>query len=122
MAKNVIHSIQQRLLAISRSNRINHQQTLTLYFIERFLYRISISDYKDKFILKGGMFLYSKTDNLNRPTKDIDLLAQEYETEKNEIQEKFEAIAKLEYESDGVLFDSTNIQISELEKQDKYSG
>lgn len=122
MAKNVIHSIQQRLLAISRSNRINHQQTLTLYFIERFLYRISISDYKDKFILKGGMFLYSKTDNLNRPTKDIDLLAQEYETEKNEIQEKFEAIAKLEYESDGVLFNSTNIQISELEKQDKYSG
>ena len=122
MAKNSIHSIQRRLLAISRSKKVNHQQTLTLYFIKRFLYRISISDYKNQFVLKGGMFLYAKTDNLNRPTKDIDLLAQEFETTKNELKDKFEVIASLEYQNDAVFFDTTSIQISELEKEDKYSG
>lgn len=122
MAKNNIHSVQQRLLALSRKQKTNHQQTLTLYFIERFLYRISISTYKEHFILKGGMFLYAKTDNLNRPTKDIDLLAQEFKIEKNELLKKFQTIASLEYQNDGVLFDTTAIQVNELEKEDKYSG
>ena len=122
MAKNNIHSVQKRLLALSRKQKTNHQQTLTLYFIERFLYRISISTYKEHFILKGGMFLYAKTDNLNRPTKDIDLLAQEFKTEKNELLKKFQTIDSLEYQNDGVLFDTTAIQVNELEKEDKYSG
>lgn len=122
MTKNTIHSIQQRLLAISRQQKTNHQQTLTLYFIERFLYRMSISTYKNQFILKGGMFLYAKTNNLNRPTKDIDLSAQEFRIGQDKLYEIFKNICSLEYENDGVLFDANTVEVKELEKEDKYSG
>jgi len=122
MAKNTIHSIQQRLLAISRNKRANHQQLLTLYFIERFLYRLSISPYKNQFILKGGMFLYAKTDNLNRPTKDIDLSVQQFGIEQDELHKIFKSICSLEYENDGIVFDANTVQVNELEKEDKYLG
>lgn len=122
MAKNTIHSIQQRLLAISRNQKKNHQQTLTLYFIERFLYRISISTHKSQFILKGGMFLYAKTNNLNRPTKDIDLSVQEFRIAQDELHEIFKNICSLKYENDGVVFDTNTVEVKELEKEDKYSG
>lgn len=122
MTKNTIHSIQQRLLAISRNQKTNHQQTLTLYFIERFLYRMSISTHKSQFILKGGMFLYAKTNNLNRPTKDIDLSVQEFRIGQNELHEIFKNICSLEYENDGVVFDKNTVEVKELEKEDKYSG
>jgi predicted nucleotidyltransferase component of viral defense system len=122
MAKNTIHSIQQRLLAISIAKEIKHQQTLTLYFIERFLYRLSISPYKNQFILKGGMFLYAKTENLNRPTNDMDLSVQEFGIQQDELHKIFATICSLEYENDGILFDPNTIQVNELEKEDKYSG
>lgn len=122
MTKNTIHSIQQRLLAISRNQKTNHQQTLTLYFIERFLYRMSISTHKGQFILKGGMFLYAKTNNLNRPTKDIDLSVQEFRIGQDELHTIFKNICSLEYENDGVVFDTNTVEVKELEKEDKYSG
>jgi len=44
------------------------------YAIERFLYRLSLSEYKDKFTLKGAMlFILWSNDNF-RPTKDSDFL------------------------------------------------
>ncbi len=124
MAKNIIHSIQQRLLALSRAKETNHnhQQILKLYFIERLAYRISISSYKNQFILKGGIFLYAKTENLNRPTKDIDLSVQEFGLGQNELYKIFATICTLKYEDDGILFDENTVQVNELEKEDKYSG
>ena len=35
------------------------QEELTAYALERTIYRISISEYVDKFTLKGGIFLYA---------------------------------------------------------------
>ncbi|MFD2881613.1 nucleotidyl transferase AbiEii/AbiGii toxin family protein [Paenibacillus rhizoplanae] len=37
---------------------------------------MSISDYRDKFILKGGLFLFSQTQLKARPTKDVDFSRQ----------------------------------------------
>lgn len=42
------------------------------YAMERFLERISLSDYKDNFILKGGMLISSMVGLDNRATMDID--------------------------------------------------
>lgn len=35
------------------------QEEITIYGLERTIYRISISDYMEKFTLKGGIFLYA---------------------------------------------------------------
>ncbi len=50
----------------------NTQELLILYTLERFLYRLAQSEYRDQFLLKGGLLL--ATLDARRPTKDGDLL------------------------------------------------
>ena len=53
--KNIAASIRARLLNLAKKEDINFNQILLLYMQERLLYRLSISKYKDKFFLKGGV-------------------------------------------------------------------
>jgi len=48
-------------------------ELFVLYVLERFLYRLSLSDLRDHLVLKGGMLLAAFGDR--RPTRDVDLLA-----------------------------------------------
>ena len=47
---------------------------LQLFAQEEFLRKLSISEYTDNMILKGGMFIYALTEFDSRPTRDIDFL------------------------------------------------
>ena len=51
-------SIKDKLKNLSQTIGKTMQETLTIYGLERTIYRISISKYADYFILKGGIFLY----------------------------------------------------------------
>jgi hypothetical protein len=74
MTTNYAHSIKTKLLNLSRQERIQYQQLLTRYFHERLLFRLSISDYRSRFILKGGALLYAYEQFAARPTLDIDFM------------------------------------------------
>ncbi len=67
-------SIQKRLLNYSRSRQVNHNHTLMRYGIERLMYCLSCSPYKDRFVLKGAMLFYFWLEDAYRPTQDLDLL------------------------------------------------
>lgn len=69
--KNIPASVSERLKNIAKKSGKSFDTLLLFYFQERFLYRLSISDYRDKFILKGGLFLFSQTQFKARPTKDF---------------------------------------------------
>lgn len=71
---NLAASVRQRLLNISRESEQDFQQLLIRYGLERFLYRLSSSQYSEEFILKGAMLFYVWKLGGFRPTKDIDLL------------------------------------------------
>lgn len=45
------------LRARARSESRPTDELLVLYVLERFLYRLSISEYRDRLVLKGGMLL-----------------------------------------------------------------
>jgi hypothetical protein len=47
---------------------------LTPYGLERFLYRLSVSPYRDSFVLEGALLLLLWTAETYRPTRDLDLL------------------------------------------------
>ena len=49
------------------------QELFEFYLLERFLYRLSISEYRDHFVLKGGLLLTAV--GVRRPTRDVDVLA-----------------------------------------------
>ena len=65
-------SVKTRLLNLMNEKGYKYMYLLSRYFNERLLYRVSVSQYKDNFLLKGGSLLYAVDGLETRPTIDID--------------------------------------------------
>ena len=72
--KNMAASVLTRLKNQSKEEGIPFQMVLQLFAQEEFLRKLSLSQYADNLILKGGMFIYTLTEFDSRPTRDIDFL------------------------------------------------
>ena len=57
---------------LSREKSADAQILMRNYMMERFLERISLSEYRDKFILKGGMLVAAMVGLDARSTMDLD--------------------------------------------------
>lgn len=55
--KDIAASVRQRLLTLSREQEQDFQRVLVSYGLERLLYRLSISQHRDRYVLKGGMLV-----------------------------------------------------------------
>lgn len=111
--KNIAASVKARLLNYAKKEGIAFNRILVYYFQERFLYRVSISDYKNKLILKGGALLLTLDVNKGRPTKDIDFLAK-YESLDHATAEKIiREIASIPID-DGIIFDPASVKCSNI--------
>jgi len=106
--KNRSASIKARLMNIAKAEKIDFDSLLLRYFQERLLYRLSISDFSDRFVLKGGLFLICLKMLKYRPTKDIDFLAEQIKNDINEIENIFVSIAEMPC-NDGVKFIPSSI-------------
>ena len=53
--RNIGASVRARLLARARAEQTDFQILLTRYALERLLYRLSVSDQRERFVLKGAM-------------------------------------------------------------------
>lgn len=120
MSKNVAASVRARLLAIAKAEGSDFNQVLVRYALERFLYRLSQSDYADSFLLKGAMLFNLWYGMPHRATRDIDLLGfgdSQLET----IAETFRSIAAIVVD-DGIVFDPGSVQVDEIRKEAGYNG
>ena len=122
MIKNYGRSVKERLLNISRAEKYSSQLLISRYFQERLLYRLSVSDYKDKFILKGGALLYAHDGFQARPTLDIDFMAKNVSNDMARIKKIFQDICQIECKEDGVVFDVDTIETSEIAITKEYRG
>ncbi len=120
--KNYGRSVKERLLNISRAEKYSSQLLISRYFQERLLYRLSVSDYKDKFILKGGALLYAHDGFQARPTLDIDFMAKNVSNDMSNIKKIFQEICQIECEEDGVVFDVDTLETSEIAITKEYRG
>ena len=82
------------LRKLARQTSGDVQELMTLYALEGLLARIAISEYRDDFVLKGGVLLAAFA--ARRPTKDIDLQATRLTDDPDEVAERVRAIARLE--------------------------
>lgn len=114
-------SISMKLLEISRKLKINHQLILVRFFHERLLYRVSISPYRNKLLLKGGNLLYSISRNEARPTVDIDFAGRQITNDLDEIKQVFAKIISIPA-SDEVIFNIDNMKVFAINEQNLYSG
>lgn len=65
-------SLNAKIRNIAKSKNIPAQVILQNYMFERFLNRLSVSEYKEKFVLKGGMLVAALVGLDNRATMDLD--------------------------------------------------
>jgi hypothetical protein len=118
---NKAESVKARLkkIAVAESKPFNY--ILMYYFIERLLYRLSVSAYADNFILKGGLLLYTVLDNKARTTRDIDLLAERIRNTPDELLGIFTKIAGLPG-NDAVSYDTKTITVERIKEDADYGG
>ncbi|TCT15988.1 nucleotidyltransferase AbiEii toxin of type IV toxin-antitoxin system [Natranaerovirga pectinivora] len=86
---------------------------------ERFLERLSISDYNDKFILKGGMLIAALVGIDNRATMDMDATIKNYPINSDALTKAINEICCLEV-NDNVVF--SFIGIDSIRDEDVYGG
>jgi len=66
-------SVKDRLKNQAVASGKTFQEALTAYGLERTVYRLSVSEYVERFTLKGGIFLYALFEGeFARATRDID--------------------------------------------------
>ncbi len=96
-----LRQIKDLIKNMARENDINAQILLRNYMLERLLERISLSEFKDKFILKGGMLVAALVGVDMRSTIDMDATIKAYPVTKESIESVFESILSVPID-DGV--------------------
>ena len=85
------------------------QIILRIYLMERLLERVSLSKYRDNFILKGGLLVSSLVGVDMRSTMDVDTTVKSLPMNKKSVQKILEEIMAIEVE-DGVSFRISKVQ------------
>ena len=104
---------------LAKKNAADAQLLMRNYMMERFLERISISEYRDKFILKGGMLIAAMVGFNARSTMDIDATVKGANVSIKDVGDMIENIISVPVE-DGVTFEIKNI--SEIMDEADYPG
>ena len=119
--KNVPASIRQKLLDLARERNQDFGLVLTKYALERILFRIGNSQYRDVFVLKGALLFEVWTHQQYRPTRDADFLARGDNSPERFVQ-IFREIAAAEVEDDGLRFDPKTVKAERIKEDADYEG
>lgn len=95
------------------------QKFYQLFYFERILERISISNYRGQIILKGGLLITSIIGDDERTTKDMDATLKGIPLTKNDVEKVFNEILHIDID-DGASFQI--ISIKDIRLEDEYGG
>lgn len=115
-------SVKDRLKNKSVISGKTFQDALIAYGLERTVYRLSISEYVDRFTLKGGIFLYALFGGeFSRATRDIDLLAMNLPNTIEDIKTVFEKIFSIDCD-DALQYDLCTLEVNNITEFKEYHG
>jgi len=118
--KNVAASVHQRLLNISRETDKPFNEILQYFAMERLLYRLSQSQFKDSFVLKGALLFRVWDVPDSRATRDIDFLAN-VDNSPEHLASIFREIMVIE-DNDGLVFEPESVQAQTIKEDADYEG
>jgi hypothetical protein len=124
MSKSVINvsaSVRQRLLNLARDRKVDFGLLLTKYALERLLLRISQSEHKMTFILKGALLFELWTEQTHRPTRDADFLSLGSGDPRRFV-DIFKEICVLSVVDDGLTFDPSSVTARQIKEGADYEG
>lgn len=119
--KDLAASVRQRLLNLAKEKGEEYNIILVRYALERFLYRISRSDWKDRFLLKGAMLFPIWFNISYRSTRDMDLLAFG-DGSVSRILDVFKVLCDVMVDDDGMKYLKDSITGSEIREDNEYLG
>ena len=112
-------SLKGRINHYAKQNGIAAQVVLQNYMFERFLERLSRSEYQQKFVIKGGMLVATIVGIDTRATMDLDTTLRNLPLTEPQIREAITAICSVPVD-DEVSFQI--ISIEPIRKDDVYGG
>jgi predicted nucleotidyltransferase component of viral defense system len=119
--RNMAASVRYRLTELAHKQGEDFQLVLTRYVIERLLYRLSRSSYRDEFVLKGAMLFRVWTGQLHRPTRDLDLLGTLGRSVEHLV-EVFREVCSVAVEDDGLVFAPETVRGERIKEDQQYQG
>lgn len=114
-----IMQLKAKIKNISKEKNISAQLVLQNYMMERFIERISLSDFQDQMILKGGLLISSIVGLDSRATMDIDMTVKGKPVNEAFILDYINEISRINI-NDEVKFDV--VSITEIREMDDYFG
>ncbi len=119
--RNVASSVRQRLTNRAKEKTIEFQRMLVLYALERLLYRLSVSPFADRFILKGASLFSLWFDEPHRRTRDLDLLGKD-DPDPVRFVALFQDLCDLSVEDDGLVFPPGSVQAKRIREENTFGG
>ncbi|RDH83661.1 MAG: hypothetical protein DIZ78_14270 [endosymbiont of Escarpia spicata] len=119
--RNTAASVRDRLLKLARQRGEEFQLILTRYGLERLLYRLSQSEYRNRFILKGAMLFTLWDDQMHRPTRDVDFLGFG-DSGEAALRKIFRNLCDLPVEDDGLVFLADSVRVESIRDAAEYGG
>lgn len=117
---NIARSVKDRLLNLARAEGKVFDVVLVCFALERLLYRLSLSEYRDRFVLKGGMLVTVWLEDDNRVTRDADFLGH-VEPDTDRLVADFREIMSIPAE-DGLIFDVEALAATTIREAMEYGG
>ena len=111
--------LKAKLKNISKEKNVDFNTLLRLYMYDRFIERLSVSKYKDNFILKGGFYLSTLFGVENRTTMDIDTAFRNANFNEETIVKMIKEIVSIEIDDNAKL---SYLGISPIRDEDEYGG
>jgi predicted nucleotidyltransferase component of viral defense system len=119
--KNLSASVKARLANLARAQREDFQELLSRYSRERLLYRLSVSQFRDRFILKGALLFAYWTGAPHRPTRDMDLLGYG-DPDIALLENIFRELCMVQVQPDGLVFQPDFVNGDRIKDEEKYEG
>lgn len=121
MIRDIAASVRQRLLNHARSSGRPFNEVLHYFCLERFLYRLGRSPFRDRLVLKGALMFIAWQSPVTRPTRDIDLLGQMDNTVERVVS-AVRTICQEPAPEDGLRFDVEGIVGERIVEAADYAG
>ena len=119
--KSIEASIRAKLTNQAEKTRRPFAEVLQYYAMERYLYRLSRSEYVDKFILKGALMFTVWQVPLRRTSLDIDFLGR-FENQISVIETIIKEVCRQKVKPDGLLFDTETVKCEKIKEGTAYEG
>ena len=113
-------SFHARLLNLAKSRGDDFNLILNRYALERWLYRLSISEAREHLWLKGAMLFNLWFDSPHRPTRDADFLGFG-EIDANALRDMVRKVSAIGTD-DGMEFDPASVTVEEIREEARYGG